>query len=155
VTAVEVATPRPDGSITHIVEPGQAPLSIAEAYEISLADLFTLNGLDQDSIIYPGDRLVIRPAFTPTTTAPATDTPTEPPPTRRPTRTLVRETPTSVQIALARSPEPQATGGAPSGTQQNTAIEIDPDRSPVIVAVVLGAFAILAVPLLIALKRRA
>jgi LysM repeat protein len=58
---IVVATPLPDGSIVHIVEPGQFPILIAQQYGITLEELLQLNGLTEQSVIYPGDRLLICP----------------------------------------------------------------------------------------------
>jgi len=58
---VTTTTPNPDGSVTHIVKYGQTLYGIAEAYGITLADLLALNGLTEDSAIYPDDELIIVP----------------------------------------------------------------------------------------------
>jgi len=68
-------TPNADGSIIHIIQPGDTLGAIAEAYGVSLTDLLGLNGLTLTSRIYAGDKLKIRAAFTPTATQP-TSTPT-------------------------------------------------------------------------------
>lgn len=74
IVPVQVATPRLDGSVVHVVEPGQALWNIATVYEVNLQDLLTLNGLTENSIIYPGEKLIIRPTdTTPTSTAPSLD----------------------------------------------------------------------------------
>lgn len=112
-SVVQVATPSADGSITHKVGAGQTLITIAEAYGVSLAELFELNGMNKDSVIYPGDELVIRASFTPTPTSPPTKTaaPTKiPTSTRRPTST----------------PQPQeeeTTGGG-------LAVQAQPENSP-------------------------
>ena len=90
---IQLATPAANGSITHVVEQGQFLITIAEVYKISLAELFRLNNLTDQSVIYPGEKLVIKVADrTPQPTATETVEPTTPPapspiPTRRPTRT--------------------------------------------------------------------
>jgi uncharacterized protein YkwD len=91
-------TPNADGSIIHIVQHGDTPLGIAIAYGISLSDLYNLNGLTNKSLIYPGGKILIRPAYTPTPTQP-TETPTELPtitawPTYTPTNTVTAIPPT-------------------------------------------------------------
>lgn len=63
-------TPNPDGSIVHIVQPGEILLAIAAAYDVPLADLLRLNNLTVNSVIYPNQKIIIRPAFTPTPTQP-------------------------------------------------------------------------------------
>ena len=93
-------TPNADGAIIHIVQHGDTPLGIAIAYGISLADLYKLNGLTDKSLIYPGSKIIIRAAYTPTPTQP-TGTPTELPtitawPTSTPTYTLTLFPPTPI-----------------------------------------------------------
>lgn len=61
VSPIQVATPRPDGSIVHEVQPGQALWNIAAVYEVGLSYLMLLNNLNESALIYPGDKLVIRP----------------------------------------------------------------------------------------------
>lgn len=74
-------TPNPDGSLVHVVQPGETVWQIAMAYGVSEADIIRLNP-QMGTFIYPGDTLLIRSGHTPTPTAP---TPT---PTLRPTATL-------------------------------------------------------------------
>ncbi len=90
VVPVKVATPRPDGSITHFVEAGQAPWSIAIAYGITIPQLRALNNLSENAPIYAGEELIIRVASTPMPTA--TETPTLRPPTRTPVPPQLIET---------------------------------------------------------------
>ncbi|UCH60718.1 MAG: LysM peptidoglycan-binding domain-containing protein [Anaerolineales bacterium] len=101
VIPIQAATPAPDGSITHVVQPGQTLIGIATVYQIEFSELLRLNNLTTSSLIFPGDRLVIRPAEPTPTLATATPTTLSSTPTRvastaRATRTP-RATPTSVQ----------------------------------------------------------
>jgi LysM repeat protein len=69
IMPVKVAEPQEDGSIVHEVEPGHTLIQIADAYKIPLADLLALNNLTFNSIIYPGQKILIRvaePSPTPT-----------------------------------------------------------------------------------------
>ena len=82
-TAVIVApnTPKPDGSVSHIIQPGEALWSIAIAYKTTIAELKAINRLTSDSI-YPGDTLIIflpKATQTPAPTATATPIPTATP----------------------------------------------------------------------------
>ncbi len=71
------STPNADGSIVHVVQAGQALWNIAAIYNIPLAELLALNGLTENSFIYPGDKILIRKGEpTPTATEPPTPTPT-------------------------------------------------------------------------------
>lgn len=82
---VSLATPAADGSIVHIVQQGQTLWAVAAIYQIPLDDLLILNGLNQNSFVFPGDKLIIRPPYTPTPTL--SPTPAPPTPTRTPTVT--------------------------------------------------------------------
>lgn len=85
-------TPNPDGSIVHIVQPGETLGSIRLAYQIPLADILKLNNITLNSTIYPNQKIIIRAEFTATATQP-TSTPTilptiTPRPTSSPTPTI-------------------------------------------------------------------
>jgi uncharacterized protein YkwD len=85
-----VATAQPDGSVIHIVESGQVLTTIAAAYKIPLDQLLAQNNLTLDSIIHPGDRLLIQPAQ-------ASPTSTEGPfQTSEPTATITATTPAPI-----------------------------------------------------------
>jgi LysM repeat protein len=101
VAPVQLATPEPDGSIVHTVETGQAPWSIAAAYDITLDQLVALNNLGKNPVIYVGQKLIIQPAATPTPTPTVTLTP------RPPTRT-----PIPAQTAQPVATQEPETGGA-------------------------------------------
>jgi LysM repeat protein len=75
IIPVQLATPGPDGSIVHIVEVGQALWNIAAAYKVPLSDLLTWNDLTKDSFIHPGDKIIVRPAGTITSTVAVTVVP--------------------------------------------------------------------------------
>ncbi len=81
VALVQVATPREDGTIVHIVGSGQALWNIAAAYDVSVDQLKDLNNLSSD-IITTGQEILVQLAPTATDTPPATETPR--PPTRTP-----------------------------------------------------------------------
>ncbi len=76
VTPILVSTPGPDGSVFHQVQEGQFLINIAKAYDIELNTLLAVNGLDENSIIYPGDLVMIQaPQYTPTPEPPPANTP--------------------------------------------------------------------------------
>jgi len=93
VVPIVISTPNADGSIVHVIQPGDTLLAIAQAYHISLAVLEQMNSLTDTTTIYPGRRLLIRPAFTPTAT------PFIPAP-------IQSSTPTSVPPSATISPTP-------------------------------------------------
>ncbi len=107
---VEVSTPGADGSIYHIVQPGENLALIAQAYNISLGDLMALNGLNSDSVIFPNQKLLIRSGSTLTPTSEVTDTPAPHPatPTSRPTRTP------TIQPVVADTATPESTASLES-----------------------------------------
>ena len=78
VAPIELAAPNPDGSIVHVVGEGHTFWAIAARYEVSIADLYLFNGLNEDTVLNPGDRLTIRLADgqppPPTPTPPTTHT---------------------------------------------------------------------------------
>ena len=78
VAPIALAAPNPDGSIVHTVLEGHTFWAIAARYEVSIADLYLFNGLNEDSVLNPGDKLVIRLADgqppPPTPTPPTTHT---------------------------------------------------------------------------------
>jgi LysM repeat protein len=82
VAPITVASPGEDGSIVHEVKIGQALWSIAVAYEVTVDQLLALNNLSENVVIYEGQNLLVRFAYTPTPSPTATQTPR--PPTRTP-----------------------------------------------------------------------
>ena len=102
------STPRPDGAVVHVVQPGQTLMMIALSYRVPLEQVLELNNLTRTSIIRPGDEImVIPPKWTPTPTfAPPSPTATSPPPasgTATPPAE-VTETPTTGPTATAVRP---------------------------------------------------
>jgi len=82
VAPVTVADAQEDGSVLHTVKIGEALWSIAAAYEVTVDQLIALNDLPSDPIIYEGQTLLVRLAYTPTPSPTVTSTPK--PPTRTP-----------------------------------------------------------------------
>lgn len=93
LTPLQMLTPAADGRYYHKVGDGQNLQWIANLYGITLADLLAWNYLNNTSIIYPGDLLLLHvtpPATLTPTPAPATKTPYPSPtlsPTARPSNT--------------------------------------------------------------------
>jgi LysM repeat protein len=56
---VQTATPGLKGEIRHTVLPDQFLYHIVDLYGISLQELLDINGLTEESPIYPGDQLII------------------------------------------------------------------------------------------------
>jgi uncharacterized protein YkwD len=106
-------TPNADGSIVHIVRPGETLGSISISYDVPLADILKLNGLTLKSTIFANQKITIRAANTPTPTQP-TSTPTiiptsTPWPTSTPTSTATDLPPTAT---LSPALPVSAAGGA-------------------------------------------
>ena len=76
---VVASTPRPDGSIIHVIAGGQTLWTIAAVYEISLEELREINDLEPDAILSLGDEIIIQPSSTPTNTPIGEASPTPPP----------------------------------------------------------------------------
>lgn len=110
-------TPEPDGSLTYTVQPSDTLLGIAIAYDISLTELYSLNGLTQKSVIYPGQIIIIRAPFTPTPTQ-ATSTPT-----RLPTMTYW-PTASRTSTNTPYPPTPTPSPGLPTPAAQGTVLSI-------------------------------
>lgn len=60
VAPIELAQPNEDGSIIHTVLEGHTLWAISARYEVSIADLFLFNGMNEDTVLNPGDKLTIR-----------------------------------------------------------------------------------------------
>jgi uncharacterized protein YkwD len=109
-------TPNPDGSIIHVVRPGDTLGSLSLAYDISIADLLALNNLTIKSVIYVDQKIVIRAANTPTPTQP-TGTPTiRPTATEWPTITY-----TATWLPVPPTPTPSA-GLSVQAARQSVAV---------------------------------
>ncbi len=117
LSAIQKLTPEADGKYYHTVQSGETLSWIAGLYEVPLSSLMVWNGLNNASVIRPGQKLLLL------VTPPATPTPT-------PSPTVV--TPTS---APSLTPPP-----LPTATETAASVE-DPGRgsSPILIAAVLLA----------------
>jgi LysM repeat protein len=130
-----VSTPEDDGTIVHIVGFGQSLIGISKSYEVELNELLQLNGFNMETIIYPGDKIIIQtgvppsPTLSPTETALsriATDTPDA--------ATVSKNTPTPKKTL---TPAPTV---SPTTTPTLTPILIRSEREQLIIGVVIMAF---------------
>jgi LysM repeat protein len=150
IKPIQLATPGPDGTLVHIVEEGQALWNIAAAYQVALTEILAQNGLTDKSLIFPGEKLVIRRGVV-ATAAPASDastaadteaspsaTPPNPPTV---TPQPPERTPTALALADARAPATEAlvaAAAAPSGQPSGAAPAALPARAakdPLLLAV--------------------
>jgi uncharacterized protein YkwD/LysM repeat protein len=60
ITPIELAEPREDGSIVHVMQPGQALWTVAAYYDVDLDFLYLINGLTTDDVLHPGDEVTVR-----------------------------------------------------------------------------------------------
>lgn len=99
LTPIERLTPESDGAYYHTVSSGETLSGISTYYGVTLYELMLWNGLGAASVIWPGDKLLLK------VTPPATDTPPPPPPTEtpQPTPTLAA-TPTRLQDTSTPAP---------------------------------------------------
>jgi LysM repeat protein len=107
VTAV-IASPTSSPNIEYTVQVGDTLGGIALAFDIPLEDLLLANNLTQDSVIQPGQILVIPVGDvstpTPFTPSPAPETPTPGTPTPFPTETPTPPGPVQVRIQELLAP---------------------------------------------------
>ena len=100
LSAIQKLTPAADGKYYHTVQSGETLLWIASLYEVPLSDLMNWNGLNNASVIYADQKLLllITPPATPTLTpAPATPTPS-------PTPSITQSPPTAtLSVPVAES----------------------------------------------------
>lgn len=96
LSAVQKLTPAADGKYYHTIQSGETLLWIANLYEVPLSDLMSWNGLNNTSVIYADQKLLLLitpPATLTSTPAPPTTTPsptpsvTQSPPTATPSDT--------------------------------------------------------------------
>jgi uncharacterized protein YkwD/LysM repeat protein len=125
IMPVVTATAHPDGSVIHVVQPGQVLINIAAAYGMKLSELLALNGLTTTSVIYPGEKLIIKrasltvtPDFTPTRTAGTptltrTATATATPDESTPLASVLQTQPVITPIPTAASPQAARAGSDP------------------------------------------
>jgi LysM repeat protein len=131
VSSFVVSTPDASGGVTHEVAVGQSAWAIASNYGIDLAVLLDLNGLTADSILHPGDLLIIYPPATPTI-APTI------PPTGMPTLTPVPSQVAESSPEFAPQPASEEGGGS----------------STVLVLSILGTLLVVVVVMMFRLRRR-
>jgi len=124
VILYQTATPGPDGSIIHVVQPGHTLIGISTVYQMELSLLLSQNGLSLNSVIHPGDSLVIQPAQA--TATPTVETPIAPTPARATSTTRLTRTPRPTQPSSPTPPLPLASPqdrqvGNPEQSAENTA----------------------------------
>ncbi len=90
ITPIQLAEPREDGSIVHVMQQGQALWTVAAYYDVDLDYLYLINALTEADVLHPGDEVTVRLADG-----------VEPPPTPTPPLThVVRDGESAWSIAL-------------------------------------------------------
>ena len=104
IIPVITSTPHTDGTIIHVVQPGQAFWSIAIAYGTTINEIAELNNLaPENPVVWAGDELLIRPSLQPSISPTATITVR--PPTRTPASTeTLRPPPATISPTLVATP---------------------------------------------------
>jgi LysM repeat protein len=108
LSPIQKLTPDADGNYYHSVQSGETLSWIAGLYEVPLADLMAWNGLNNTSVIIPGQNLLLR--VTPPATATFTETPSPTAAPATPSPSMTSAPPTEIQPASdtepARGPDP-------------------------------------------------
>lgn len=100
IVPIQTSTPQDDGTIYHDVQPGQTLWGIAIAYGMKITEVVQLNNLSSDNpVIMAGQKLLLRPSYTPTITPTITQTSIPATKTPRPTATLAPTRPTFTPTA--------------------------------------------------------
>lgn len=93
-------TPLGDGKLYHVVQKGETLWLIAVSYGVKVSDLRKLNNLAEAQDIFPGNKLLIREAYTPSPVPPTATATPYPTITRLPTWTAL-PSPTSTPLPVA------------------------------------------------------
>ncbi|NPV75129.1 MAG: LysM peptidoglycan-binding domain-containing protein [Anaerolineae bacterium] len=138
VNPMQTATPAEDGSIIHVIQPGQTLWNVAIAYGVKILDLAALNpGISVEKpIVYPGQKIVVRLAFTPTPSLIPSQTPL--PPTKTPKFTFTPRPTRTMTIEPTATPPPLLPRIPSLGSEDSRALGI-----AVVAISVLGLLAIL------------
>ncbi len=143
---VVVSTPQADGTVKHIVAGGQTLWIIAAVYNVPLEELRELNQLDPNTMVNPGEVVVIKPSYTPTNTPIGQASPTPPP------RFTHTPSPVGYQgTAVVFSP---ATASATDPAVNEPRFRTSTKNPTIVIAAVLIAGATLAAALVISLRNK-
>ena len=151
------STPDESGAIYHEVQPGQSAWTIAAQYGLELAELFALNNLTADSILHPGDRLMIRAphTLTSTPTISLTIIPTliHPADTPVPTVAPIHSTdlPTLGSTGLSATEVPVATAPPVDQSHEKDFVNSAPDTLPLVIGV--GLVLVIGIVIVVRLRK--
>jgi hypothetical protein len=144
IIPIAIASPNADGSVVHLVQEGQTLWNIVAAYQVNLNEILSLNGIADGSYIYPGQRLVIKPASQKpppsNTVLPHAATATSPPKTPTPVQKIATQVAQVVSTPIPTSfpNEIPTTAASPTGSDSPSAID------PILIGIAsLGALGVL------------
>lgn len=60
ITPITLAEPNEDGSIIHVLQPGQSLWMVAAYYDADLDYLYQINALSEDDVVQPGDEIYVQ-----------------------------------------------------------------------------------------------
>jgi LysM repeat protein len=104
---IQKLTPEADGNYYHTVQSGETLSWMADFYDVPLADLMAWNGMNNASVIFPGQKLVL--LVTPPATATLTPNPATATPSPSPSITPPLSTGTPL-VTETESPSPRGFG---------------------------------------------
>jgi LysM repeat protein len=130
-----ISTPNPDGSIIHVVEQGQTLIGIANSYNVELNDILALNGLGMETVLLPGDTVIVRTAdpITPSALNNGKETQTPLPTEGKTSKLQVTDTASPVLGTV------QITNTVAEKTGQNSGPGIDPILVGILLIALFGA----------------
>jgi len=102
LTAVEKLTPASDGKYYHEIRSGETLSWIAQLYEVNIYDLMAWNGMNESTIIQPGQKILLQ--VTPPTTATSTPGPATATQTARPILPTATSTISPTSVASSSTP---------------------------------------------------
>jgi len=114
LTPIEKLTPASDGKYYHIIKINENLSWIAELYGVKVTDLMAWNGLNESSILWPEQKLLLQ------VTPPATQTPTPGPATATLTATVAPSTPTPILLPTQTVINHDAKAESPSANGRTT-----------------------------------
>ncbi|MCB0005068.1 MAG: LysM peptidoglycan-binding domain-containing protein [Anaerolineales bacterium] len=123
-----------DGTVVHIVQPGDSMISIALLYQLSLEELYAISGLNGDSVLRIDQEVIVQLPPTPVEVGGSTDLPS---PTATATATATPTNTPSPTVTATSTPEPTATEPLPTPTPIP---EVEPEIGGVEVGGVLPIF---------------